>query len=50
MINPPLTTLGFKIRDQGTFMWQCPCEKDSLFEGFGEMAMRAIRSKRKHSV
>lgn len=30
----------------GPFMWLCPWENDSLFDSFGQMVSRAIRSKR----
>lgn len=32
--------------DQGQFMWVCPFENDSLFQGFGRLIQRAKRSRR----
>ena len=34
---------------QGSYLWLCPWENDSLFYGFGQMAARSLASRRRRS-
>lgn len=44
--TPQRQDQGALNSSQGQFMWLCPWKSDSLFEGFGRLAMGAIKANR----